>query len=160
MASFVLPEVNDDPEGWGPASNSVPEHLKYLVRPCCRAGAPPSPGRPACPRRPRVPRPADAGGGAAPRSQRARAREAMSADGVSCVRLPLVQPFAPFSKSDRVGRACEWNFTRDRERFRRDWQRYDRAGEPSPFAMEQVCVSARVQCVRTAGSARERQGAI
>jgi len=51
MASFVLPEVNDDPEGWGPASNSVPEHLKYLVRPCCRAGAlpasPPPAGLPA-----------------------------------------------------------------------------------------------------------------
>ena len=63
------------------------------------------------------------------------------------------QPFAPFSKSDRLGRACEWNYTRDRER-NRNWQRnlgYGREGEPSPFVMEQVifCVSAYAHCVDT-----------
>ena len=38
-----------------------------------------------------------------------------------------------------VGRACEWNFTRDRER-NRHWQRNVGFGkdEPSPFVMEQV----------------------
>jgi hypothetical protein len=53
---------------------------------------------------------------------------------------PLLQPFAPYSKSDRVGRACEWNFARDRER-NRHWQRnagFGKEGEPSPFVMEQV----------------------
>ena len=33
MASFSVPEVQDNAEGWGPASDAVPEHLKYLVRP-------------------------------------------------------------------------------------------------------------------------------
>ena len=58
-------------------------------------------------------------------------------------RLPFVwgQPFAPFSKSDKVGKACEWNYTRDRDRNRHHWQRnagFGREGEPSPFVMEQV----------------------
>lgn len=51
-----------------------------------------------------------------------------------------MQPFAPFCKGDRVGRACEWNYTRDRER-NRHWQRnagFGKEGEPSPFVMEQV----------------------
>lgn len=59
-----------------------------------------------------------------------------------CVRVcvyTVAQPFAPFSKGDRVGRACEWNYTRDRER-NRHWQRnaFGKEGEPSPFVMEQV----------------------
>jgi hypothetical protein len=62
MASFVLPEVNDDPEGWGPASNSVPEHLKYLVRPCCRAGALPASPLPRQACLPTTPAGAQAGG--------------------------------------------------------------------------------------------------
>ena len=33
MASFVIPEVLDNLVGWGPASDAVPEELKYLVRP-------------------------------------------------------------------------------------------------------------------------------
>ena len=33
MASFSVPEVQDNAEGWGPASDAVPEHLKFLVRP-------------------------------------------------------------------------------------------------------------------------------
>ena len=70
-----------------------------------------------------------------PRARLAGAVKAMPTDGSPA--WPL-QPFAPFSKNDRVGRACEWNFTRERERFRREWQRYDRQGEPSPFVMEQV----------------------
>jgi hypothetical protein len=50
-----------------------------------------------------------------------------------------LQPFAPFSKSDRVGRACEWNIARERDR-RQYWQRgqFGKEGEPSPFVMEQV----------------------
>lgn len=57
--------------------------------------------------------------------------------------MPFVwgQPFAPFSKSDKVGKACEWNYTRDRDRNRHHWQRnagFGREGEPSPFVMEQV----------------------
>ena len=70
-----------------------------------------------------------------PRARLAGAVKATPTDGSPA--WPL-QPFAPFSKNDRVGRACEWNFTRERERFRREWQRYDRQGEPSPFVMEQV----------------------
>ena len=144
MASFELCELQDDPEGWGPASNSVPEHLKYLV--CPRALLPGArPARAPWPGQQRARRRDRAGvvwwvpcGRTPVRSPRARlagAVKAMPTDGSPA--WPL-QPFAPFSKNDRVGRACEWNFTRERERFRREWQRYDRQGEPSPFVMEQV----------------------
>ena len=39
MASLVLPPIEDDPEGWGPATTAVPEHLRFLVcaRVCCAA---------------------------------------------------------------------------------------------------------------------------
>ena len=40
-----------------------------------------------------------------------------------------------------MGKACEWNYTRDRDRNRHHWQRnagFGREGEPSPFVMEQV----------------------
>ena len=30
MASFSIAEVQDNAEGWGPANDSVPEHLRYL----------------------------------------------------------------------------------------------------------------------------------
>ncbi|KAJ1470140.1 hypothetical protein T484DRAFT_1848859 [Baffinella frigidus] len=74
---FVLPEVEENPLGWGPVSDSIPEQLRYL-------------------------------------------------------------PFAPFSKNERLGRACEWTFSnRDRDR---KWPRNNTRGdaEPSPFVIEQV----------------------
>lgn len=115
MASFSIPPLHDNVDGWGPASDSVPEHLKYLV---WRSPCPPCPVR-FC----------------LVLFQHVLLHR--RADGV----LPRApQPFAPFSKSDRVGRACEWNFTRDRER-NRHWQRnvgFGKEGEPSPFVMEQV----------------------
>eukprot|EP00291_Cryptomonas_curvata_P025161 CAMPEP_0172159688 /NCGR_PEP_ID=MMETSP1050-20130122/5114_1 /TAXON_ID=233186 /ORGANISM="Cryptomonas curvata, Strain CCAP979/52" /LENGTH=143 /DNA_ID=CAMNT_0012829313 /DNA_START=9 /DNA_END=437 /DNA_ORIENTATION=- len=46
-------------------------------------------------------------------------------------------PFAPFSKNDRLGRACEWTQTREKDRR---WQKNRQQQEPeqSPFVIEQV----------------------
>ena len=45
-------------------------------------------------------------------------------------------PYAPFNKSDRLGRACEWGNTRERDRR---WQNKNKAAEEiSPFIVEQV----------------------
>lgn len=45
-------------------------------------------------------------------------------------------PYAPFNKSDRLGRACEWGNTRERDRR---WQNKNKATEEiSPFIVEQV----------------------
>lgn len=172
MASFSIPDVQDNVDGWGPDSNAVPSQLQYLVRKIAlslrlrRAACTRSP----CKFRRRW------------RSERARTVGEHAWNDASldacilcrghcswltvhhvhfvffalisfplplplsgllsgpCAVLRAAQPFAPFSKSDRVGRACEWNYTRDRER-NRHWQRnvgYGKEGEPSPFVMEQV----------------------
>ena len=46
-------------------------------------------------------------------------------------------PFAPFSKNDKLGRACEWTQTREKDRR---WQKNRQQQEPeqSPFVIEQV----------------------
>ena len=46
-------------------------------------------------------------------------------------------PFAPFSKNDKLGRACEWTLTREKDRR---WQKNRQQQEPeqSPFVIEQV----------------------
>lgn len=53
----------------------------------------------------------------------------------SCPEHLRYLPFAPYSKNDRLGRACEWTFTRDRDRR---WMRNRTETEPSPFVIEQV----------------------
>lgn len=46
-------------------------------------------------------------------------------------------PFVPFSKNDKLGRACEWTQTREKDRR---WQKNRQQQEPeqSPFVIEQV----------------------
>ncbi len=46
-------------------------------------------------------------------------------------------PFAPFSKNDKLGRACEWTQNKDKDRR---WQKNRPMQEPeqSPFVIEQV----------------------
>ncbi|EKX53599.1 translation initiation factor 3, subunit D [Guillardia theta CCMP2712] len=58
----------------------------------------------------------------------------------SCPEKLKYLPYAPFSKNDRLGRACEWIFTRDRESNWKHWTR-NKGGaetEASPFVIEQV----------------------